>query len=132
MFSASSPVISYLKHSVLIRLTFTQFSKYFLLVFWHVSNPRWGTLLYYPTFSLLLCCAVLSHSVVSDSETPWTSLPGSLVHGEPPGKNSGEGCHAFLQGIFPIQGQSPSLLHCRWILYQLNYQGSPLSSCLRI
>ena len=25
------------------------------------------------------------------------SLPGASVHGDPPGKNSGEGCHLVLQ-----------------------------------
>ena len=29
------------------------------------------------------------------------SLPGSSVHGNFPGKNTGVGCHALLQGIFP-------------------------------
>ena len=28
-----------------------------------------------------------------------------------PGKNTGVGCHAFLQGIFPTQGWNPGLLH---------------------
>ena len=36
------------------------------------------------------------------------------------------GCHSLLQGIFPIQGSNPGLLHCRQILYQLSCQGSPL------
>ena len=31
------------------------------------------------------------------------SLPGSSVHGDSPGKNSGVGCHALLQGIFLTQ-----------------------------
>ena len=30
----------------------------------------------------------------------------------------------LLQGIFPTQGLNQGLLHCRRILYQLNYQGS--------
>ena len=30
-----------------------------------------------------------------------------------------------LQGIFSTQGLNTGLLHCRWILYFLNYQGSP-------
>ena len=30
--------------------------------------------------------------------------PGSSVHGDSPGKHTGVGCHALLQGIFPIQG----------------------------
>ena len=33
----------------------------------------------------------------------------------------------LLQGIFPTQGSNPGLLHCREILYQLSYQGSPLN-----
>ena len=31
----------------------------------------------------------------------------------------------LLQGIFPIRGLNPGLLHCRWILYHLCHQGSP-------
>ena len=45
------------------------------------------------------------------------SLPGSSVHGDSPGKNTGVGCHSLLQGIFPTQGLNPGLLHFRWILY---------------
>ena len=52
------------------------------------------------------------------------SLPDSSVHGDSPGKNTGVGCHAFLQGISPIQGSNPDLPHCRWILYCLSHQGS--------
>ena len=32
------------------------------------------------------------------------SLPGSFVYGFFPGKNTGVGCSAQLQGIFPTQG----------------------------
>ena len=39
-----------------------------------------------------------------------------------PGKNTGVGCHALLQGIFPTLGSNPVLLHCRWILNHLSYQ----------
>ena len=39
------------------------------------------------------------------------SLPGSFVHGDSPGKNTGMGCHALLQGIFPTQGSNPGLKH---------------------
>ena len=53
------------------------------------------------------------------------SLPGSSVHGDSPGKNTAVGCHSLLQGMFPTQGSNPALPHCRWILYQLNHQGSP-------
>ena len=35
---------------------------------------------------------------------------GSSVHGDSPGRNSGVGCHALLQGIFPTQGSRDSTL----------------------
>ena len=38
------------------------------------------------------------------------SLPGSSAHGILPVKNTGEGCHALLQGIFPIRELNPCLL----------------------
>ena len=53
------------------------------------------------------------------------SSPGSSVHGDSPGKNTGVGCHALLQGIFPTQGSNPGLPHCRQIRYCLTHQGSP-------
>ena len=43
----------------------------------------------------------------------------SFVHGDSPGKNSGVGCHALHQGIFPTQGLNPAFPHCRQILYHL-------------
>ena len=37
--------------------------------------------------------------------------------------------HFLLQGIFPTQESNPGLLHCRQILYRLDYEGlSPLES----
>ena len=50
--------------------------------------------------------------------------PGSSVLGDSPGKNTGVGCHALLQGIFPTQGLNPGPLHCRQILYHMSHQGS--------
>ena len=35
------------------------------------------------------------------------------------------GSISILQGILPTQGLNSGLLHGRWILYQLSYQGSP-------
>ena len=46
--------------------------------------------------------------------------PGSSVHGDSPGKNTGVGSHALLHGIFPIQESNPGLLHCEQILYCLS------------
>ena len=50
-----------------------------------------------------------------DLYSPWNS----------PGQNTGVGSLFLLQGIFPTQGLNPGLPHCRWILYQLSYKGSP-------
>ena len=38
------------------------------------------------------------------------------------------GSLSLLQGIFPTQELKQGLLHCRWTLYQLSYQGSPRES----
>ena len=53
-----------------------------------------------------------------------TSQADSL-QAEPPGKltDTGVGILPLLQGIFPTQELNQGLLHCRWILYQLSYQG---------
>ena len=62
-----------------------------------------------------------SRSVVSDSlrphglYSPWNS----------PGQNTGVGSLSLLQGIFPTQRLNPGIPHCRQILYQLSYKGSP-------
>ena len=37
--------------------------------------------------------------------------------------------HFLLQGIFPTQGSNLGLLHCRQILYQLNYKGRANTEC---
>ena len=42
------------------------------------------------------------------------SLPGSSFHGDSSGKDTGEGCHFLLQGIFPTQGSNIGLLHFKW------------------
>ena len=61
-------------------------------------------------------CSVKSNSLQSHgSYSPWNS----------PGQNTGVGSHSLLQGIFPTWGKDPGLSHCRQILYQFSYQGSP-------
>ena len=64
--------------------------------------------------------AVLSH-FSHDSTSGLTlcdpmncSPPGSSVHGDSPGKNTGVGCHALLQRLFPIQGSNLCLLILRY------------------
>ena len=54
------------------------------------------------------------------------SQPGSSVQGFSPGKNTGVGCHSFLQGIFPTQGSDLSLPLWGQILHHPNHQGKPV------
>ena len=54
--------------------------------------------------------------------------PGSSVHGDSPGKNTGMRCRAFLQAIFPTQGSKPRLLHCKQILYHWAMGKAAISS----
>ena len=67
----------------------------------------------------VLCLVSQSCPALCDSMdytySPWTS----------PCQNTGMGSLSLLQGILPNQRSNQGLLHCRWILYQLNYQGSP-------
>ena len=53
----------------------------------------------------MLCCSV--YLTLCDPVS--CSSPGSSIHGDSPGKNTGVGCHALLQGILPIQGLNSGL-----------------------
>jgi len=55
------------------------------------------------------------------------ALEADSLPSGPPGKpmNTRMGSLSLLQGIVPTSESNRGLLHCRWILYQLSYQGSP-------
>ena len=74
-----------------------------------------------------LCCAVISQAQLCPTlgDPMDSSLRGSSVHWDSPGKNTGVGSHFLLHGIFLTQEQNQGLMHCRQILYQLSYQGTP-------
>ena len=59
------------------------------------------------------------------------TLQTDSLHSEPPEKckNTGVGSLSLLQGIFPTKESNQGLLHCRWIFYQLSYQGNPVHTC---
>ena len=64
-----------------------------------------------------VCCVVLHKSLQSCpalGDPMDCSLPGSSVHVNSPGKNTGMICHSLPQGILPAQGPSPHLL---WLLH---------------
>ena len=58
-----------------------------------------------------------------ESRSP--ALRADSLLSEPPGKpvNTRVGSLSLLQGIFLTQESNQGLLHCKQILYQLNYQG---------
>ena len=96
------------------------------------SNPRLSHLLHWQAGSLPLVplgkplshlwCAQPCSTLCSLIDC---SLLGSSVHGDSPGKYTGVGCHALLQGIVPTQELNMGLLHCKQVLYQLSNQDSP-------
>ena len=75
---------------------------------------------------LLQLCPTLCNSM--DCSPPGSSS----VQGDPPGKNTGLGCHTLLQGIFLTQGSTPHLLHLlHWQVWSLPlaHLGSPENHC---
>ena len=71
---------------------------------------------------------------MSDSLWPYGLWPAWLLcPWDSPGKNTGVGRHALLQGLFPTQGSNScllELLHCRWIPYHWATRGSPIVSTI--
>ena len=63
-------------------------------------------------------------------QTQVSRVVANSLPAEPQGKpkKTGVGSLSLLQGIFPTQESNWGLLHCRWILYQLSYEGSPNGS----
>ena len=59
------------------------------------------------------------------------TLQADSLPSEPPEKpkNTGVSSLSLLQENFPTQELNQGLLHCKWILYQLNYLGNPSIIC---
>ena len=56
-------------------------------------------------------CMCQVTSIMSNSMRPYGLWPTRLLcPWNSPGKNTGVGCHALLQGIFPTQGRNLSLV----------------------
>ena len=62
------------------------------------------------------------------------ALQADSLLSEPPGKPKDIGMDSLslLQEIVLTQESNQGLLHCRWILYQLSYQGSPVITLVLI
>ena len=83
----------------------------------------------YTVYGILQCVA-FPFSKRSSQPRVWTQVSciasrffTSWTTGKP--KNTGVGSLSLLQGILPTQESNRDLLHCRWILHHLSYQGSP-------
>ena len=89
----------------------------------HLKHTSWSVKSYWPLEALWCLCLVALSCPTLCNPTDYSPL-GSSIHGDFPGKNTGVGCHAFLQGIFLTQGLNLCLPNCRQILYLLSHQGS--------
>ena len=71
-------------------------------------------------------CSWVKMLVAQSCPTLWDpvdcSLPSSSVPWDSPGKNTGVGCPALMQGIFLTQGLNLELPHSREILYRWSHQ----------
>ena len=86
----------------------------------HTLAPGSGTV------SVHGVCSVVAHSVWPHGLQPaWLLRPW-----DSPGKDTGVGCHALLQGIFPTQGLNPGLRHWQVGSLPLAPPGKP-SACSR-
>ena len=94
--------------------------KFFARVVLTLSKELWN----WNSQKIFLPFYFLQHQVQCSAQlcltlcNPWTAR--LLCPWNFSGKNTGAGCHFFLQGIFPTQGLTPDLLcllHCRQILY---------------
>ena len=102
-------------HCSLMRLTCLNFLLQCEHMLKNCRNCKWNT-----------WHAMRSRSVMSNFCDPMDcNPPGPPIHGASPGKNTGVGCHASLQGIFSTQESNSGLLQHRQILYHLSHQGSP-------
>ena len=73
------------------------------------------------------CHALLQGIFLPRDRTQVLPVQAEILPTEPPGKpkNTAMGSLSLLQGIFQTQESNRGLLHCRRVLYQLSYRGSP-------
>ena len=60
--------------------------------------------------------------------TEWKEDPGRLESMGFPRQEYWSGLPFSSAGIFPTHESNPGFMHCRWILYQMSYKGSPNSN----
>ena len=109
-------------YPLILKIRWTQNPLLSLFNKWREARPRNLCISHSPTWSS--CLVIQFCPTLSDPKDcslgvrllcPWDSS----------GKNTGVGCHFFLQEIFQSKGSNPCLLYCRQILYLLSHRGSP-------
>ena len=75
-------------------------------VYEDVFSVNFLFVVFYFLLVLFFLCLV-SQSCPTLCDLVDSSPSGSSVHGDSPGKKTGVGCHALLQGIFLTQGWNP-------------------------
>ena len=84
--------------------------------FFSINSLRAGSLFFCSPYCLSPVCVhvCVSAKSLQSCLTPCDPMdcspPGSSVLGDSPDKNTGVGCHALLQGIFPTRRSNPCLL----------------------
>ena len=71
------------------------------------------------------CANFVSHSVVSDSSTPWTVAHQASLSMEFSRREYWSGLPFLSPGDLPDSGMEPKSPHCRQILYHLSYREVP-------
>ena len=97
---------------------------------WRSFSHVWLFVTPWTSQSIILEWVAFPFSRVSSRPRDWTQVShiADSLPAESPGKpkNTEVGSLSLLQWIFPSQESNRGLLHCRWILYQLSYEGSPM------
>ena len=71
------------------------------------------------------CCCLVATSFPTLLQSHGLQPVRLLGPWDSPGKNTGAGCHALLQGIFPTQESNPNLYMGRWVLYHCATREAP-------
>ena len=83
------------------------------------SNPKEGQ--YQRMFKLPYCAVlcIVAQSCPALCDLMDCSPPGTSVHGDSPGQNTGVDCHALLQGILPTQGLTVILSYASKVMLNI-------------
>ena len=120
--SAASPSLSWSYSSLELSVyTQSQFARIYYLESVNDDRSSVGV-----SLGMVVCCCLVTKSCLILCDTMCCSPPSFPVCGISQARILEWVAISFPQGIFPTQGLSPGLLHCRQILYHLSHQGNPI------